>query len=230
MATLRSRLTYSNVMASIAVFISVAGGTAYAATTLITGKQIKNESITGADVKNGSLGSGEFDATALAKLKGPQGDRGLTGSTGLTGASGPAGAAGPAGTVGAKGDAGRSALTQLASGEKIVGGFDIDAEAPTVDSDFRTFIAFPIPAPAIPTVGVAPSDATCTGTVDLPTAPAGKVCVYVSAARAGSSVDAFPGRTESVGAAAARRGFILSLQVASPGDGWALGSWAYTAP
>ena len=50
---LRPRLTYSNVMATIAVFVAL-GGSSYAAVK-ITGKQVKNSSLTGRDVRNNSL-------------------------------------------------------------------------------------------------------------------------------------------------------------------------------
>ncbi len=50
---LRDRLTYANVMATIAVFIAL-GGTTYAAVT-ITGRDIKDGSLTGRDVKRNSL-------------------------------------------------------------------------------------------------------------------------------------------------------------------------------
>jgi hypothetical protein len=47
---LRSRLTYANVMATLAVFIAL-GGSSYAALR-ITGKDVRDNSLTGADVKN----------------------------------------------------------------------------------------------------------------------------------------------------------------------------------
>jgi hypothetical protein len=50
---LRARLTYGNVMATIAVFIAL-GGSSYAALR-ITGKNVVNNSLTGADIKNNSL-------------------------------------------------------------------------------------------------------------------------------------------------------------------------------
>jgi hypothetical protein len=50
---LRSRLSYANVMATIAVFIAL-GGTSYAAVS-ITGRDVRNESLTGRDVRNNSL-------------------------------------------------------------------------------------------------------------------------------------------------------------------------------
>ena len=50
---IRRRLTYANVMSTIAVF-AVLGGTSYAAIT-ITGAQVKDGSLTGADIRNASL-------------------------------------------------------------------------------------------------------------------------------------------------------------------------------
>jgi hypothetical protein len=52
----RFRLSYANVIASIALFIALCGGTAVAKhSRLITGKQIKNNTVTSADIKNYSL-------------------------------------------------------------------------------------------------------------------------------------------------------------------------------
>ena len=67
---LRSRLTYANVMSTIAVFVAL-GGSAYAAAT-ITGADVVNESLTGDDVQgrggsspvNGSLTSAEIGGQA----------------------------------------------------------------------------------------------------------------------------------------------------------------------
>src|SRR4029079_15012108 len=52
---MRSRLSYSNVMATIAVFIAL-GGSSYAAIK-VTGKNVKDGSLTGKDVRNASLTS-----------------------------------------------------------------------------------------------------------------------------------------------------------------------------
>jgi hypothetical protein len=53
LAKLRSRLTYANVVATVAVFIAL-GGSSYAALT-VTGKNVKNSSLTGSDIKNNSV-------------------------------------------------------------------------------------------------------------------------------------------------------------------------------
>ncbi len=81
MKTIRSKLTYANVMATIAVFIAI-GGSAYAATQLkknsvgtkqiknqaVTAAKIKNGAITGAQVKNGSLTGTQINASTLGSV------------------------------------------------------------------------------------------------------------------------------------------------------------------
>jgi hypothetical protein len=53
-ARIRSKLTYANVMATMAMFVAL-GGSSYAAITL-TGKNVKNGSLTGKDIKRNSIG------------------------------------------------------------------------------------------------------------------------------------------------------------------------------
>jgi hypothetical protein len=85
----RHRLTYANVVASLALFIAL-GGVSVAATQLAANSvgttQLKANAVTGAKVKNGSLTASDLTEAARATLKGE------------TGATGPAGAAGAAGT------------------------------------------------------------------------------------------------------------------------------------
>ncbi len=50
---LTSRLSYANVVATLALFLAL-GGTSYAALT-ITGKNVKNGSLSGGDIKDGSI-------------------------------------------------------------------------------------------------------------------------------------------------------------------------------
>ena len=70
-------------------FVAVIGGTAYAA-ALITGEDVKNNSLTGRDVRDNSL--------TKADLKGTLGARGPRGPAGPTGPAGPPGSlGGPAG-------------------------------------------------------------------------------------------------------------------------------------
>jgi hypothetical protein len=94
LAKLRSRLTYANVMATIAVFVAL-GGSSYAAITLtrgsVKGKHIAKNAVTSPKVKNGSLRKKDFRAGALAPgPRGPQGERGEQGLKGDQGAPGSA--------------------------------------------------------------------------------------------------------------------------------------------
>lgn len=80
-----SRLSYSNVVATLALFIAL-GGVGYAAATLpensvgapqlkknaVTGSKVRNSSLTGSDVKDRSLSAKDFRGS----VQGPKGDPG----------------------------------------------------------------------------------------------------------------------------------------------------------
>jgi hypothetical protein len=225
--------SYANVMATVAVFVAL-GGSGYAAVTLsknsVGSKQIKNGAVKNADlaknavtsnkVKNGSLLSADFKPGQL-----------VAGAPGATGPQGPKGDPGAAGATGAKDDTGatgRSALTPLQTGETLVGGFDLDTEAPVAGAgDFRTFVPFSIPAPSVPTGAFIAPAGSCSGTHSAPTAPAGKVCVYVVAS---SNASLFANLDP--GTPAILHGFVVGFNNVGSvaGDVYAYGSWAYTAP
>ncbi len=106
---MRERLSYANVMATVAVFIAL-GGTSYAALK-ITGKHVVDGSLTGKDVRNNSVKSADvagltaadFADTLPAGPQGAKGDAGAKGDTGAAGAKGDAGAVGPTGPAGTAG-------------------------------------------------------------------------------------------------------------------------------
>jgi hypothetical protein len=91
-AKLRTRLTYANVVATLALFVAL-GGSSYAAISItgknvkngsLTGKDVKNSSLTTSDVKNRSLLSKDFKSGQLpAGLQGPQGTKGDQGPSGV---------------------------------------------------------------------------------------------------------------------------------------------------
>jgi hypothetical protein len=85
---MRTRLTYANVVSTACLFI-VLGGSAAAATKLITGKQIKNNSISSADIKDRSLLRRDFKRGQL--VRGPVGPQGVQGAQGQQGPQGPPG-------------------------------------------------------------------------------------------------------------------------------------------
>jgi hypothetical protein len=67
----------------------------------------------------------------------------------------------------------------------------------------------------------------CTGTLAAPTAPAGKVCIYVSG---GDNATDLNGYSVMPGTGASRYGFKLSWTNAVPGDTFIDAVWAYRAP
>jgi len=79
---IRKRLTYANVISSLALFLVVAGGSAFAASQLgkntvgskqlkknaVTAAKIKKEAITGAKVKKGSLTGTQINSATLGNV------------------------------------------------------------------------------------------------------------------------------------------------------------------
>ena len=115
----RLKLTFANVVASLALFLALGGG-AWAAASLpknsVGTNQLKNGAVTGGKVRDGSLAAADFQAGVL--LAGPQGavgprgadgepgPRGLTGETGARGLPGEAGEPGQRGRPGEEGEQG----------------------------------------------------------------------------------------------------------------------------
>jgi len=89
MKRVRKRLTYANVMSSIAVFFVVAGGTAFAAS------QLGKESVGTSQLKKEAVSLAKIKKAAKNSLKGATGPAGPKGAEGPRGAEGPKGATGP---------------------------------------------------------------------------------------------------------------------------------------
>jgi Collagen triple helix repeat (20 copies) len=94
LATLRSRLTYANVVATFALFAALSGGTYAAATIPSTSSTPSSHTAKKKKVKRGPRGR-----------SGPRGHKGAKGDTGPTGTRGSTGAAGSTGPTGADGTA-----------------------------------------------------------------------------------------------------------------------------
>jgi hypothetical protein len=92
MNSIREKLTYANVVATLSLFLALSGGAAYAASHLgkssVGTKQLKNGAVTGVKVKDRSLGANDFAAGSLPP--GPKGDAGPKGDPGPPGAPGSA--------------------------------------------------------------------------------------------------------------------------------------------
>jgi hypothetical protein len=101
MKYLRCRLTYANVIATLALFLALGGATAFAASQLgknsVGGKQLKKNSVTAAKIKNGAVTQAKIATSAQNALKGGTGPAGLKGATGPAGPQGPTGPSGIAG-------------------------------------------------------------------------------------------------------------------------------------
>ena len=93
----RSRTALTVLVAALALML--AAGTGATASLMISGKQIKDNSVTSQDIKNKSLKVKDLSRKAQVKLKGRTG---ATGATGATGPAGPAGATGASGLSGFK--------------------------------------------------------------------------------------------------------------------------------
>jgi hypothetical protein len=82
----RAQLSYANVMSTIAVFIAL-GGTSYAvARNSIGTTQLKNNAVTSAKVRNGSLKRGDLASSARVGERGPRGPQGPAGGNGVSSA------------------------------------------------------------------------------------------------------------------------------------------------
>src|SRR4051812_49050841 len=103
----RVRITYANVMSTIAVFGVFATGSVYARAALIDGadlkphsvrfRQLAKDSVNSYTVKNGTLLASDFKKGVLKR--GTRGPKGATGAAGVNGLPGAKGAKGDTGTV-----------------------------------------------------------------------------------------------------------------------------------
>jgi hypothetical protein len=100
MQRIRAKLTYSNVISTVCLFLLVGGGSAYAAS------QLGRESVGTNQLKRAAVTPAKLSPAAKSALRGAQGPQGQPGAKGATGARGATGATGAKGAQGAKGDTG----------------------------------------------------------------------------------------------------------------------------
>jgi hypothetical protein len=234
MACLNRLPSPATLIALVALIIAL-GGTSYAAISppknsvgtkqirkgAVTKSKIRANAITSSKVKNRSLLAKDFKAGQLPK--GPKGDKGD------------------------KGDAGASALQPVPSHQTIRGAVGADFHAfDSTASDFGVDVTLPMPARnALSDADVfvnvtgwqnaggqtqpttTDTSAGCTGTPASPTAPAGKVCIYVSGADHAFNLS---GYSVLAGTGASPYGFKLKWDASQTGDTFVDATWAYTAP
>jgi|tagenome__1003787_1003787.scaffolds.fasta_scaffold20941652_2 hypothetical protein len=87
---MKSRRLLINILA-VAGAVALLGATSATAARLVTGKQIRNGSITGVDVKNRSLTAADFTSGTATDLSGEKGEQGDPGPAGPAGPAGPPG-------------------------------------------------------------------------------------------------------------------------------------------
>ena len=218
----------------------------------VSGKDIRNGSLAKRDLsaavrkrlRRAGPASGPQGATGGQGAQGPRGGPGAPGRVGERGPAGPAGPAGPqgakasraqrrAGSTRRKGEAGASAFAAtIPSGTTVRGAWGYRV-ANQITNTHELVESFPYPPTALTSTdvnfGSAPGtfaedlDPACTGSLEQPTAPAGKVCIYLS-----------PGSTQIVqlngeAAPGGVYGFRIDL-FNTGGVVGASGTWAYTAP
>ena len=143
----RRRPSVALVVSSLALFTALSGG-AYAAST-IGSPQIKNNSVQGIDVKDGTIKSADIALGTRLGLKGQQGPAGENGANGLKGDKGDKGDQGDPGTPGAPGvsglqrvtdntpsnsNSGKSLTVTCPAGKSVLGtGFDISGATTGAD-------------------------------------------------------------------------------------------------
>lgn len=98
MARILEKLTYANVVATLALFVAL-GGASYAALQLpknsVGPKQLKKNAVTTQKIATGAVTKAKLGADAKAALSGPVGPKGDPGPKGETGPKGDTGAPGP---------------------------------------------------------------------------------------------------------------------------------------
>jgi len=173
--------------------------------------------------------TGSKQSTGKRGPKGPKGKRGPQGPKGPTGPKGDTGAKGDTGSQGPKGDTGDpwTAGGFLPSG-KSLGGTWVAGVGPEIlpgKGAAAASISFGLPLPALPDIVIVKKDqegtehaAECPGSLAIPIAAKGKLCLY-TAQEAGLELQS---------ATPSPYGAIISY-LGTPGTGNA-GTWAVTAP
>jgi collagen triple helix repeat protein len=231
------------VLSGLALVLAITAGASGTVQRLITGRQIKNNSITSADIKNFTIVRKDLNKRLAATFRGPRGIRGPAGARGAVGATGAKGATGAAGAAGTNG---LSAFNQVPAGVTIHGVVGLDVDTTMSGGDWGTLETMGMPGSAelgdgdvsvniahwedtdcsgTPCGNTQPTlsdnDVSCTGTPAAPTAPSGKVCIYVLHS---NNADDFFGY--GVGS---NQGFKLNFtNTPAPGDSFVDATWAYT--
>lgn len=203
----------ATVIAVIALVMALGGSAAAANHYLITStKQIKPSVLKALKGKTGPRGSA-----------GATGATGATGAKGATGAEGATGAVGPQGSPGAAGAAGTFS-TELSTGETVRGAYNTGGTAAAATALANTSISFISLLSAAPKAVIVPEKASppaeCPGSVSVPQARPGFLCVYEEERlnTAGLMVNG-----------SVRSGATIFIFSEAAGTFYSFGTWAVTA-
>jgi hypothetical protein len=223
----RWRPSGSTAIAFVALFVALIGGAvALPGTNTVDSGDIKNNTIISKDIKDRTIQVKDISVVARNALKGQKGQKGDKGDRGAAGTS--------------------IFTSSIPSGRTVAGAWGGRYIAPqlALNNSYLISSSFPVKAPAglsdtqvnaAPNAAAGDPDATCTGSSDNPTAPAGKVCIYISRAN-NAQVTGF--RLTNPGVAGTSPGdaygFIVRIldtgTVGNTATTNAEGTWAYTAP
>lgn len=212
-------------LGALALTLTIIAGAGAAGRHLFSGADIRDGSIASRDIANRTIQTQDMSLKALQALRGQKGAKGDTGADGATGATGPSG----------------GFPSSVPSGTTVRGVAGIQAENPVVNGTFGQNETLAVPATAglsdadvaVNTTGylaqggsTAPTTSdtnpNCTGTPSNPTAPAGKVCIYVLHSNNATNING-----SGFGSA---NGFKLSWTAPVVGNTYVDAIWAYTAP
>lgn len=222
MKRIRGKITYANVMATLAVFL-VLGGGAYAATSLpknsVGTKQLKKNAVTGVKIKKGTITGAKIKLSSLGTVPSATSAKSATTATSAGDASNLGGVAASRyvrpGSV-------------LASGDTVTGVFA--ASGPGGIASAAINFVPKLPAPVFSDhAEVLATGATSVNCPAPRRAVPGYFCVYTTFANS-ISFQAFAGTYPSAGSQVVEpEGAVLLWNVSGVG-GNVRGTWAYTAP
>lgn len=227
------RVTPSMVIACIALGVALSGtSTASTVKDAISGKRVVKNSLPGDRVKKGTLGANRIRPDSLT---GVQVNESRLGTVPAATTAERAADAAALGSRPASAYATLAART-IPSGITVSGAFGLSANIAGVATvDLRQVVSLPGLATSELTdatvnfaaaAAAGDADPSCVGTALAPSAPAGRVCLYLSASvGVGTTVsgEAIPLLAGS------RAGFVVRALQASAATG-VYGTWAYTSP
>jgi hypothetical protein len=233
---LRSKLTYANVMATLAVFAVLTGvGYAVARSGKVTTRQIKNGAVTSKKIHKDAVNANKIRSGAVGRSELANG---AVGTGKISNSAVTTAKLGNGAVTTAKVDSNSLPfLSTLKTGQTLRGAFTVGgtAAAGGDKSDEGYFFQFPlVNAPTAPQANVldlfanpGASTASCPGVAggnqQTPNAANGQLCVYITGK---TNLGATPVTLENT----SRLGFGLAANAAGSGSYVATGFWAVTAP